>query len=176
MYNFDSDEYPRWANEDADWAFSKNTVTQLGCIGLQLTENGYSVESGIDLDNDVDDNIPLREYQESIKGLVISANNKSDSNDHYKRIIVRTDARNDSIVIQAGFDGNGLWNNGIIYDEMFSKDELGKFSKLWERVYNNFVNNQVIPIKDNRETIMDSALTKFIQDGVKQGYVKRVKN
>ena len=59
---------------------------------------------------------------------------------------------------------------------MFSKDELGKFSKLWERVYNNFVNNQVIPIKDNRETIMDSALTKFIQDGVKQGYVKRVKN
>ena len=111
MYNFDSDEYPRWANEDADWAFSKNTVTQLGCIGLQLTENGYSVESGIDLDNDVDDNIPLREYQESIKGLVISANNKSDSNDHYKRIIVRTDARNDSIVIQAGFDGNGLWNN-----------------------------------------------------------------
>ena len=37
MYNFD-DNSPEWANEDADWAFSKNTVCQLLQIDKQLTD------------------------------------------------------------------------------------------------------------------------------------------
>ncbi|MAF36954.1 hypothetical protein CL622_07595 [archaeon] len=179
MYNFKDENYPEWADDNASWAFNKNTVTQLGQIGQQLRDANYEVDSGIDLNRKVTDETPLPQYQDSINGLLIMGHNKTDKNGNQKRVIVKTDTHNSTIMVQAGFEPDGikLWNNGIIYDEVFTKNELGKFSELWERVYNNLLTNElVMPIEDIHtiEYEMNVALTQFIEDGLKRGLVKKV--
>ena len=80
-----------------------------------------------------------------------------------------------------GFNGSKikLWNNGIIYDELFTKDELGKFSTLWDKINTNFLKNDVVtPITDwddKTEKLIDNAMQQFIKDGLKTGHVKKIR-
>ena len=72
-----------------------------------------------------------------------------------------------------------MWNNGIIYDELFTKDELGKFSTLWDKINTNFLKNDVVtPITDwddKTEKLIDNAMQQFIKDGLKTGHVKKIR-
>ena len=85
MYNFKDDNYPEWADENADWAFNRNTVTQLGQIARQLADAKYNVESGIDMNAKVTDDMPIKDYQDAIDGLVLVADSKPDSNGYTKK-------------------------------------------------------------------------------------------
>tara|TARA_Y100000296_G_C5135280_1_gene237853 strand:- start:340 stop:900 length:561 start_codon:yes stop_codon:yes gene_type:complete len=180
MYNFKDDKYPEWADENADWAFNRNTVTQLGQIARQLSEAKFEVESGIDMNAKVSDDMPIKDYQNAIDGLVLVADSKPDSNGYTKKVVIKTDVNDESILVQAGFDGSKtrLWNNGIIYDELFTKDELGKFSAVWDKINTNFLKNEtIIPIveQDELQNQIEKALDSFIESGLKSGYVKKLR-
>lgn len=181
MTDFDEHGYPDWCDENAEWAFNRNTINQLGTIGKQLTEADYKVESGIDFNKKVGDDIPVKEFQEAINGLVLVADSKIDTNGYAKKVVIKTDASDDSILVQVGFNGSKikLWNNGIIYDELFTKDELGKFSTLWDKINTNFLKNDIItPITDwddKTEKLIDNAMQQFIKDGLKTGHVKKIR-
>lgn len=186
MYNFKDENYPEWADDNAEWAFDRNTVSQLGQIAKQLKAANYDVESGIDFDKKYSkkelNEMPLEDYQDRIHGLVVIAHSNNELVGCPKKVIIRTNANNDSILVQAGFDGEPpnpqLWNGGLMYDEIFTKDELGKFSTLWDKIYTNLLSNDiVVPIVDNGdyETLVDTALTKFITDGLRDGYVKKIR-
>ena len=180
MYNFKDDNYPEWANENSDWAYNRNTVTQLGQIARQLSEAKFEVESGIDLNAKVDEGTPLKEYQDAIDGLILMADSKPDKNGYTKKVIIKTDVNDESILVQAGFDGSKtrLWNNGIIYDELYTKDELGKFSTFWDRINTNFLKNElIVPIveQDKLQNEIEKALSKFIEEGLESGYVKKMR-
>ena len=145
-YNFKDDNYPDWADENSDWAFNRNTVTQLGQIAKQLNEAKFNVESGIDMNAKVDETTPLKEYQDAIDGLILVADSEPDKNGYTKKVVIKTDVNDESILVQVGFDGSKirLWNNGIIYDELYTKDELGKFSIFWDKINTNFLKNELI--------------------------------
>ena len=151
MYNFKDDNLPDWADSNADWAFGSNTVIQLGQIAKQLSDAKFKVESGIDMNAKVDETTPLKEYQDAIDGLVLVADSEPDKNGYTKKVVIKTDVNDESILVQAGFDGSKirLWNNGIIYDELFTKDELGKFSTVWDKINTNFLKNDlIVPITE----------------------------
>ena len=180
MYNFKDDSYPEWADDNADWAFNKDTVAQLGHIARQLAEAKYSVESGIDMNEKVTDTTPIKDYQNAIDGLVLVADSKPDSNGYTKKVVIKTDTNDESILVQAGFDGSEkrLWNNGIIYDELFTKGELGKFSMIWDKINTNFLKNElIVPIvePDKQKDQIETALDKFIESGLENGYVKKMR-
>ena len=180
MYNFKDDNYPEWANENSDWAYSRATVTQLGQIASQLSNAEFKVESGIDLNADVNESTPLKEYQGAIDGLLLMADSKPDRNGYSKKVVIKTDVNDESILIQVGFDGSErhLWNNGIIYDELYTKDELGKFSALWDKVNTNFLKNElIIPIEapDKLQDEIEKAIGIFIEEGLDSGYVKKMR-
>jgi len=83
-------------------------------------------------------------------------------------------------LVQAGFDGSKtrLWNNGIIYDELFTKDELGKFSTVWDKINTNFLkNNLIVPIvePDKIQNVIEKAINQFIDEGLESGYVKKLR-
>ena len=83
-------------------------------------------------------------------------------------------------MVQAGFDGSKirLWNNGIIYDELFTKDELGKFSTVWDKINTNFLKNDlIVPITepDKIQNEIENAINKFIEEGLESGYVKKMR-
>lgn len=179
MYNFD-DNSPEWANEDADWAFSKNTVNQLLQIAKQLTEQKYNIESSIQFNREVRDDAPLKQYQDAIAGLVMMAQSEKDKYGFVKKVIIKTDVSKDAIMIQAGFDGSvtELWNNGVLYDEIFTKEELGKFSIFWERLCVNLLcNDFVVPITgpNNHPIEVEDALQLFIKSGLENGYIKKMR-
>ena len=180
MYNFKDEGLPDWANENADWAFGSNTVIQLGQIAKQLNDAKFKVESGIDLNAKVDERTPLIEYQNAIEGLVLVADSEPDTNGYTKKVVIKTDVNDESILVQAGFDGSKtrLWNNGIIYDELFTKDELGKFSTIWDKINTNFLkNNLIVPIvaPDKIQNEIENAISKFIEEGLESGYVKKLR-
>ena len=96
--------------------------------------------------------------------------------------MIKTNADDDSIAIQAGFDCNDnnteLWNNGIYYSKKFSKDELGKFSTLWDHIYTSFLSTEVIPItdpvEDRKDTnTEDKHLKQFISVALETGMIKK---
>ena len=71
-----------------------------------------------------------------------------------------------------------LWNNGIYYSVVYSKDELGKFSSLWDNIQTNFLsNNEIVPLVENNEPISqgDVFLNGFIDVALKQGLIKKVR-
>ena len=180
MYDFKDDGYPDWADDNADWAVGRNTVTQLGQIARQLNDAKFKVESGIDLNAKVDEKTPLREYQNAIEGLVLVADSEPDMNGYTKKVVIKTDVDDESILVQAGFDGSKtrLWNNGIIYDELFTKDELGKFSTIWDKINTNFLkNNLIVPIvePDKLQDEIEKAISTFIDEGLESGYVKKMR-
>ena len=103
---------------------------------------------------------------------------------NYILVEVKTNANDDSIDVKAGFDGNALnkemvlWNNGIYYSVVYSKDELGKFSSLWDNIQTNFLsNNEIVPLVENNEPISqgDVFLNGFIDSALKQGLIKKVR-
>ena len=180
MYNFKDEGLPDWANENADWAFGSNTVIQLGQIAKQLNDAKFKVESGIDLNAKVDERTSLIEYQNAIEGLVLVADSEPDTNGYTKKVVIKTDVNDESILVQAGFDGSKtrLWNNGIIYDELFTKDELGKFSTVWDKINTNFLKNDlIVPITepDKIQNEIENAINKFIEEGLESGYVKKMR-
>ena len=180
MYNFKDDNLPDWADSNADWAFGSNTVIQLGKIAKQLSDAKFKVESGIDMNAKVDETTPLKEYQDAIDGLVLVADSEPDKNGYTKKVVIKTDVNDESILVQAGFDGSKirLWNNGIIYDELFTKDELGKFSTVWDKINTNFLKNDlIVPITepDKIQNEIENAINKFIEEGLESGYVKKMR-
>ena len=180
MYNFKDDNLPDWADSNADWAFGSNTVIQLGQIAKQLSDAKFKVESGIDMNAKVDETTPLKEYQDAIDGLVLVADSEPDKNGYTKKVVIKTDVNDESILVQAGFDGSKtrLWNNGIIYDELFTKDELGKFSTVWDKINTNFLKNDlIVPITepDKIQNEIENAINKFIEEGLESGYVKKMR-
>ena len=180
MYNFKDDNLPDWADSNADWAFGSNTVIQLGQIAKRLSDAKFKVESGIDMNAKVDESTPLREYQNAIDGLVLVADSEPDKNGYTKKVVIKTDVNDESILVQAGFDGSKirLWNNGIIYDELFTKDELGKFSTVWDKINTNFLKNDlIVPITepDKIQNEIENAINKFIEEGLESGYVKKMR-
>lgn len=179
-FNFKDDSFPDWADENSDWAFNRNTVTQLGHIANQLSEAKFKVESGIDMNSKVNEETSLKEYQEAIEGLVLVADSEPDKNGYIKKVVIKTDVNDESIMVQAGFDGSKtrLWNNGIIYDELYTKDELGKFSMFWDKVNTNFLKNElIVPIvePDKMKDEVEKAVDKFIETGLESGYVKKMR-
>ena len=180
MYIFKDDNLPDWADSNADWAFGSNTVIQLGQIAKQLSDAKFKVESGIDMNAKVDETTPLKEYQDAIDGLVLVADSEPDKNGYTKKVVIKTDVNDESILVQAGFDGSKirLWNNGIIYDELFTKDELGKFSTVWDKINTNFLKNDlIVPITepDKIQNEIENAINKFIEEGLESGYVKKMR-
>ena len=121
-----------------------------------------------------------KDYQDAIDGLVLVADSKPDSNGYTKKVVIKTDVNDESILVQAGFDGTKtrLWNNGIIYDELFTKDELGKFSTVWDRINTNFLKNElIVPIVEQDKLLdqIENALDNFIESGLENGYVKKLR-
>ena len=128
----------------------------------------------------VDETTPLKEYQDAIDGLVLVADSEPDKNGYTKKVVIKTDVNDESILVQAGFDGSKirLWNNGIIYDELFTKDELGKFSTVWDKINTNFLKNDlIVPITepDKIQNEIENAINKFIEEGLESGYVKKMR-
>ena len=122
----------------------------------------------------------LKEYQDAIDGLVLVADSEPDKNGYTKKVVIKTDVNDESILVQAGFDGSKirLWNNGIIYDELFTKDELGKFSTVWDKINTNFLKNDlIVPITepDKIQNEIENAINKFIEEGLESGYVKKMR-
>lgn len=175
---------PDFTEGNPEWAFCKDTVNQLTQISSQLTRSDYDVGHSIDFnDEDVAKNwTTLEEYQDAMDGIMIQAVSK---NTHYdlfkKKVIIITSADDDTIAVQAGFECNdknlSLWNNGIYYSKKFSKDELGKFSSLWDHIYTSFLSNEVIPItnpvENNEKTIENKYLDGFIDAALEAEMIEK---
>ena len=176
----DNIDYPHWTEGNPEWAFNKETVSQLTSMCDQLRAIDYKVELGIMFNTQPDDKMGLEKYQDCMDGLILTADSDPDPNGFQKRVVIQTDANNDSMMLQAGFNDKNkdMWNKGLYYSATYSKDELGKFSSLWDNINENFVKNTTImPITSTRriEKESDIALTEFIATGLKSGYVKRVR-
>ena len=116
-------------------------------------------------------------------GLVAEQANP-DKNGFTKKVEVKTNANDDSIDVKAGFDGTKqdkkveLWNNGIYYSVVYSKDELGRFSSLWDKIQTNFLsNNEITPLTESNKitTQGDVYLNGFIDNALKNGFIKKVR-
>ena len=184
------DGYPDWTQGSPEWAFNKETVSQMSSIAIQLEQNGYAVESFIIYNDEAKvkkhgNDLPIEEYQDCMDGLgLIAEQKKPDRNGYTKKVEVKTNANDDSIDVKAGFDGTNLdkkielWNNGIYYSVVYSKDELGKFSSLWDKIQTNFLNNnEIIPLTEgNRVTNHEDVyMNGFIEHALKNGYIKKVR-
>ena len=185
----DKDGYPNWTEGNPEWAFSKATVSQLSNIAAQLENIGFAVQSQV-IFNDEDKiknegpNLSVQQYQDCMRGLAIIAEEKDsifDKNGYGKKVVIETNADDDSIFVQAGFESTkrDLWNNGIYYNQRFSKDELGKFSNLWDRILTVFINNSIIPMQTHTRVSANNTgdiyLQGFIEEGLKNGYVKKIR-
>ena len=184
------DGFPDWTQGNPEWAFNKETVSQMSSIAIQLEQIGFAVESFILYNNETKikehgTNLSIEEYQDCMDGLGLIGEQKDpDKNGFTKKVEVKTNANDDSIDVKVGFDGTKLdknielWNNGIYYSVVYSKDELGKFSSLWDRIQTNFLsNNEIIPLTEsNRVTNQgDVYLSGFIDQALKNGYIKKVR-
>ena len=160
--------------------FAHSSIEAWNLLVESIREAKFKVESGIDMNAKVDESTPLREYQNAIDGLVLVADSEPDKNGYTKKVVIKTDVNDESILVQAGFDGSKirLWNNGIIYDELFTKDELGKFSTVWDKINTNFLKNDlIVPITepDKIQNEIENAINKFIEEGLESGYVKKMR-
>ena len=184
------DGYPDWTKGNPEWAFCKETVSQMSSIAIQLEQIGFTVESFMMYNDETKikehgNDLSIEEYQDCMDGLgLIAEQTNPDKNGFTKKVEVRTNANDDSIDVKAGFDGTKLdkkielWNNGIYYSVVYSKDELGKFSSLWDKIQTNFLNNnEIIPLTEsNRVTNQgDVYLSGFIDQALKNGYIKKVR-
>ena len=185
-----NDGYPDWTQGNPEWAFNKATVSQMSNIAIQLEQLGFKVESFIIYNDEAKikergNELSIEEYQDAMDGLgLVAEQSEHDQNGFTKKVEVKTNANDDSIDVKAGFDGNALnkemvlWNNGIYYSVVYSKDELGKFSSLWDNIQTNFLsNNEIVPLVENNEPISqgDVFLNGFIDSALKQGLIKKVR-
>ena len=184
------DGYPDWTKGDPEWAFNKDTVSQLSNIAVQLEHQGYKVESFIIYNNEAKikekgNDLSIEEYQDAMDGLGIVAEQiNPDKNGFTKKVEVKTNANDDSIDVKAGFDGTKqdkkieLWNNGIYYSVVYSKDELGRFSSLWDKIQTNFLSNdEITPLTESNKIASqgDVYLNGFINNALKNGFIKKVR-
>ena len=190
----DKKGYPNWTEGNPEWAFNKDTVSQLSGIAAQLENMKFNVQSRIIFNNEdkiknEGPNLTCQEYQDCMNGLAIVAEEPEEQfkkKGYGKKIVIETSADDDSIFVQAGFQPEkmDLWNNGIYYNQRFSKDELGKFSNLWDRIVTVFLNNTIVPIQsnitpsENTRVVSgpDAYLNGFIKEGLKNGYIKKLRN
>ena len=185
-----NDGYPDWTQGNPEWAFSKETVSQMSNIAIQLEQLGFKVESFIIYNDEAKikergNDLSVEEYQDAMDGLgLVAEQSEHDQNGFTKKVEVKTNANDDSIDVKAGFDGNALnkemvlWNNGIYYSVVYSKDALGKISSLWDNIQTNFLsNNEIVPLVENNEPISqgDVFLNGFIDSALKQGLIKKVR-
>ena len=184
------DGYPDWTQGNPEWAFNKDTVSQLSSIAIQLEQQGFKVESFIIYNDEAKvkekgNDLSIEEYQDTMDGLGLVAEQiNPDKNGFTKKVEVKTNANDDSIDVKAGFDGTKhdkkieLWNNGIYYSVVYSKDELGRFSSLWDKIQTNFLaNNEIIPLTESNIITNqgDVYLNGFIDNGLKNGFIKKVR-
>ena len=184
------DGYPDWTQGNAEWAFNKDTVAQLSSIAVQLENQGYKVESFIVYNNEAKikekgNDLTIEEYQDAMDGLGLVAELVNpDRNGFTKKVEIKTNANDDSIDVKAGFDGTKhdkkieLWNNGIYYSVVYSKDELGRFSSLWDRIQTNFlINNEITPLTESNTVTNqgDVYLNGFIDNALKNGFIKKIR-
>ena len=184
------DGFPDWTQGNPEWAFNKDTVSQLSSIAVQLEHQGFKVESFIIYNDEAKvkqkgNDLSIEEYQDSMDGLGLVAEQANpDKNGFTKKVEVKTNANDDSIDVKAGFDGTKqdkkveLWNNGIYYSVVYSKDELGRFSSLWDKIQTNFLsNNEITPLTESNKitTQGDVYLNGFIDNALKNGFIKKVR-
>ena len=184
------DGFPDWTQGNPEWAFNKATVSQMSNIAIQLEQLGFKVESFIIYNDETKvkekgDNLSIEEYQDAMDGLgLVAAQLNPDKNGFTKKVEVKTNANDDSIDVKAGFDGTNLdkkielWNNGIYYSVVYSKDELGKFSSLWDNIQTNFLsNNEIIPLTESNKVTNqgDVYLNGFIDNALKNEFIKKVR-
>ena len=207
MTYLDKDGMPNWTQGNPEWAFNKETVSQLSGIAAQLERMSYTVESKILFNNEEKiknegPNLSVKEYQDCIDGIAIVAeesNELFEKQGYGKKVVIETNVDEESMHLQVGFQDKNdfgdnrndtdLWNNGIYYSQIFAKDELGKFSNLWDRILTVFINNPIIPIREKQESVqirnkqrkskttdvMDKYFQLFIEDGLRKGYVKKLR-
>jgi|ETNmetMinimDraft_1059919.scaffolds.fasta_scaffold85651_2 hypothetical protein len=182
----DARNEPDFTEGNPEWAFCRETVEQLTQISSQLTRSNYEVGQSINYNNiDVTktSGVSLEEYQDAMDGLTIHAKSNHQDYDLFnKRVIIMTNANDDTIAVQAGFECDdkdiSLWNNGIYYSKKFSREELGKFSMLWDHIYTSFLSNEVIPITAPVEdsevsTNKDKYLKGFIKVALETGMIEK---
>ena len=184
------DGFPDWTQGNPEWAFNKDTVSQLSSIAVQLEHQGFKVESFIIYNDEAKvkqkgNDLSIEEYQDAMDGLGLVAEQANpDKNGFTKKVEVKTNANDDSIDVKAGFDGTKqdkkveLWNNGIYYSVVYSKDELGRFSSLWDKIQTNFLsNNEITPLTESNKitTQGDVYLNGFIDNALKNGFIKKVR-
>ena len=184
------DGFPDWTQGNPEWAFNKDTVSQLSSIAVQLEHQGFKVESFIIYNNEAKvkekgNDLTIEEYQDAMDGLGLVAEQiNPDKNGFTKKVEIKTNANDDSIDVKAGFDGTKqdkkveLWNNGIYYSVVYSKDELGRFSSLWDKIQTNFLSNdEITPLTESNKIASqgDVYLNGFINNALKNGFIKKVR-
>tara|TARA_Y100001949_G_scaffold171134_1_gene173164 strand:+ start:685 stop:1329 length:645 start_codon:yes stop_codon:yes gene_type:complete len=194
-----ADGRPDFTEGSPEWAFNKDTVDQLTTIMRQLEKHDYIVQTRIlwnPDDKDVDkESLTLEEYQDCINGLSVLAHKRgTDKDGNYYKVIVETDAGDDSINVLAGFGSekrpmDDLWNQGLIYHKKYDMSELGKFSALWEKINRNLLTiKDVVPIfapkrphpqhrdyPTDLSSNIEERFNKFIDAALDGGVVKRIR-
>jgi len=184
---------------DPEWAFSRETVDQLNSIMNQLEKLEFHVDPIVIFNKNqkgiAKNSLTLEEYQDTIDGLsVMAVSHKPNKNGDYYKVVIETDANDDSIVLLAGVASqkrpiDELWNKGLFYNKKFSKDELGKFSTLWDRVNTNLLKIDsigpiVLPRKPHKQhtdyqedyaDTVEDRFTKFIDAALDDGVIKRIR-
>ena len=134
-----ADGRPDFTEGSPEWAFNKDTVDQLTTIMRQLEKHDYIVQTRIlwnPDDKDVDkESLTLEEYQDCINGLSVLAHKRgTDKDGNYYKVIVETDAGDDSINVLAGFGSekrpmDDLWNQGLIYHKKYDMSEINRMAR-----------------------------------------------
>ena len=175
-----------------EWAFNKETTEHLRVIARNYEKNDFCIETVVlwdDQGRNLDKNeLTLEEYQDCITGLsVLGHKDKCDKDGNYYKIVIETDASNDSIHVLAGFgndDNKELWNHGLLYHKSFSKDELGKLPALCDRINNNlFSIDSITPIalpKDKKKVnsgqrTLNRQFEEFIEAALGDDVIKRIR-
>ena len=186
----------QFTDGNPEWAFNKETTEQLKAIAKHYEKKGFCVET-IVLWNDhwknLDKNdLTLEEYQDCIEGLsVLAHKDDGDRDGNYYKVVIETYAKDDSIHVLAGFGNDGnkeLWNSGLFYHKGFSKDELGKFSALCDRIETNLfsldkitpitlpiTNKQGKRVKSGGRDTMSRQFEEFVEAALGDGVVKRIR-